>query len=260
LQISPEHIRGAILANWQLADAAGTCLVHRFSSGKLTVSGIFFGFLCNLLIVIYVDPSLAWRILTSTTLIPTVPLLVMIYFMPESPRYLMKHGRYEKALDSFNQIQTTPLLAARDFMYAHAQLEFESRMLKGTAHEFRSLADRIDVRNGSLAYEAQELSRTRRDIPQESSGIGSVNHERFEMAVLQRRLSNSSSLDINMGIQEARTRADKAGNPYSYHIGVTGYFKRLMQLWSNMRCRRALLAASTAMISQQVRNSVVNGD
>jgi MFS family permease len=87
-ELSPEHIRGAILANWQLADAAG----------------IFLGFLCNLLIVIYVDESRSWQVLTNTTLIPTIPLLVMIYLMPESPRYLMKHGRYEKALASFNQI------------------------------------------------------------------------------------------------------------------------------------------------------------
>ncbi|KAF1828804.1 hypothetical protein BDW02DRAFT_614210 [Decorospora gaudefroyi] len=151
-ELSPEHIRGAILANWQLADAAG----------------IFFGFLANLIIVTYVsDSSKAWRVLTNTVLIPTIPLLVMIYLMPESPRYLMKHGSYRKALESFEQVQTTSLLASRDFMYVHAQLDFES-------------------------------------------------------------------------------------NPYSYHIGVTGYFKRLVQLWVNKRCRRALLSASVSMISQQM--------
>jgi hypothetical protein len=49
----------------------------------------------------------------------TIPLLFMIYLMPESPRYLMKHGQHEKALEAFTQVRTTPLLAVRDMMYAH---------------------------------------------------------------------------------------------------------------------------------------------
>jgi cytochrome c oxidase subunit IV len=61
--------------------------VHRILTGV----GIFLGFLANLLIVVFVSDKLkVWRILTNTVLIPTIPLLVMIYLMPESPRYLMK--------------------------------------------------------------------------------------------------------------------------------------------------------------------------
>ena len=36
----------------------------------------------------------------------------------------MKHGKYKKALQAFITLQTTRLLASRDFMYAHAQLDF----------------------------------------------------------------------------------------------------------------------------------------
>lgn len=48
---------------------------------------MFFGFLANLVIVRYVkDPEVGrkvgWRILTNTVLVPTVPLLIMIYLMP----------------------------------------------------------------------------------------------------------------------------------------------------------------------------------
>jgi len=239
--MSPEHIRGAILANWQLADAAG----------------IFFGFLCNLLIVIHVDPNAAWRVLTNTTLIPTIPLLVMIYLMPESPRYLMKHGRYNEALSAFNQIQTTPLLAARDFMYAHAQLDFESRIYPmKKASEFGSLEERTAEHTGMSPYKVPDLSR---DTSHAGLRAGRGNQERLELQNLQTRVSNRSSLDVHLGIQVARTRAEKPdiSNPYSYHIGVTGYFQRLRQLWSNLRCRRALLAASTAMISQQVCHGFV---
>jgi hypothetical protein len=49
--------------------------------------------MANLIIVSYVsDTFKSWRIVTNTVLIPTIPLLIMIYLMPESPRYLMKHG------------------------------------------------------------------------------------------------------------------------------------------------------------------------
>jgi MFS family permease len=262
-ELSPEHIRGAILANWQLADAAG----------------IFLGFLCNLLIVIYVNSeSRSWRILTNTTLIPTIPLLVMIYLMPESPRYLMKHGRYEKALASFNQIQTTPLLAARDFMYAHAQLDFESRMLKGRANESANLADRVDVsipdlsggasgrmesdtsvspqhsiNDGGRAAQVIDNEPDPSDSHQQSSQLNGDQRERdIELTNLPAWPSDVSTLDIVQGIYDAREASLKRENPYSYHIGVTGYYKRLAELWSNKRCRRALLASSIAMISQQM--------
>ncbi|KAH8725445.1 major facilitator superfamily domain-containing protein [Phaeosphaeriaceae sp. PMI808] len=264
-ELSPEHIRGAILANWQLADTIG----------------IFLGGLCNLLIVIYVsNPSQCWRILTNTTLIPTIPLLVMIYLMPESPRYLMKHGRYEKALDAFNQVQTTPLLAARDFMYAHAQLDFESRMFKGRANEFKNLADRVDISATNLSMRGprafttnlntshnsisprqstQNEARLRpggvlqpRDSHQHSLHDESGHDRAVGLVDLRRRESDILSLDIDLGIQTAKKQGAEKKNPYSYHIGVTGYYKRLAQLWSNLRCRRALLAASVAMISQQM--------
>lgn len=112
-----------------------TCRCSRYAvllgvyqlSYVLTRLGIFLGFVANLIVVSYVvNSSASWRILTNTVLIPTIPLLLLIYLMPESPRYLMKHGNYKKALLSFEILQTTHLLASRDFMYAHAQLDFVS--------------------------------------------------------------------------------------------------------------------------------------
>lgn len=259
-ELSPEHIRGAILANWQLADAAG----------------IFLGFLANLLIVIYVEDKFrSWRILTNTVLIPTIPLLVMIYLMPESPRYLMKHGRYRKALEAFEQIQTTSLLASRDFMYAHAQLDFESRLMKGSAQEQGNLAQRIDISTqtlpGGLADPQPALPNNPRSpeqsitTPIDESDVQRLAPSReivrdftiqdprsrerdVELTNLRHRSSDLSSLDINLDIERTR----KKRNPYAYHIGITGYFKRLAQLTTNRRCRRALLSASISMISQQM--------
>lgn len=61
----------------------------------------------------------------------------------------MKHGYYRKALESFCIIQPTPLLAARDLMYAHAQLEVESRLIEKrktspqAVEELPDLGDRL---------------------------------------------------------------------------------------------------------------------
>ncbi|KAF2867314.1 major facilitator superfamily domain-containing protein [Massariosphaeria phaeospora] len=252
-EIAPEHIRGAILANWQLADAAG----------------IFLGFVVNLVVVSYVKESFrSWRILTNTVLIPTLPLLVLIYLMPESPRYLMKHGSYRKALDAFTMIQTTPLLASRDFMYAHAQLDFESRLLNGKGDERGDLSQRID-RNSAVRSGTDVAQMTASDeridgmvAPPGVRGIAeprdshqqltdqpqSGREENIELSNLRRQTSDLSSLEMDL----RERRIGKKDNPYFYHIGVTGYFNRLIELWRNKRCRRALLSASVAMIAQQM--------
>ncbi|KAF2265095.1 MFS general substrate transporter [Lojkania enalia] len=248
-EISPEHIRGAILANWQLADALG----------------IFLGFMCNLIIVSYVSDSFkSWRILTNTVLIPTIPLFIMIYLMPESPRYLMKHGKYRRALEAFCMINTTPLLASRDFMYAHAQLDFESRLMRGSVDERAHLANRIErgetnpsasgsISPGQRASQEGENYPVRdcfapRDSHQQSSSRETQNRRNIELSDMVDQRSDTSSLDLELAI----CQAGKKDNPYAYHIGVTGYFRRCTQLWSNKRCRRALLAASIAMIAQQM--------
>ncbi|KAF2183473.1 MFS general substrate transporter [Zopfia rhizophila CBS 207.26] len=278
-EISPEHIRGAILANWQLADAAGMLL----------------GFLTNLIIVSFInsdkseDLDRSWRIITNTVLIPAIPLLIMIYLMPESPRYLMKHGKYRRALEAFIMIQTTPLLASRDFMYAHAQLDFESRLMRGKADEHGNLGDRIarsenhlpdsgseriiqgpgmagatSQTNSSLAASIRQLGNERNtdaramsetmDSHQQPSPTGRGNP--FEYIELSNvgdggigsHLSDASSVDGENGVRQV----GKKGNPYFYYIGAAGYFKRLGQLWTERRCRRALLSAGIAMIAQQM--------
>ncbi|KAF1978786.1 MFS general substrate transporter [Bimuria novae-zelandiae CBS 107.79] len=256
-ETSPEHIRGAILANWQLADAAG----------------IFLAFVVNLAIVSYVsNASVSWRILTNTALIPTIPLLLLIYLMPESPRYLMKHGRYQKALQAFEFLQTTRLLASRDFMYAHAQLDFESRLLHGGANQRENLAERIagsssrvlqvvDSEPGSIRLVERDASQTlispadqvlritERSACETSAPRDSHQASRDETqakTIVSKEVQGIVSTDPDM---QVRTEKD---NPYLYIIGVTGYFKRLRELWINRRCRRALLSAGVAMISQQM--------
>lgn len=69
--------------------------------------------------------DIAWRLQLGSAFIPAVPLLIGIYFCPESPRWLLKKGRHLKAYKSLLRLRNTPLQAARDLYYIHAQLEAE---------------------------------------------------------------------------------------------------------------------------------------
>ena len=52
------------------------------------------------------------------------------------------------------------------------------------------------------------------------------------------------------GLEKALRVIRARDNPYSYHIGLAGYLNRLAQLWRVKRCRRALVCAVVAMLSQ----------
>jgi hypothetical protein len=131
----------------------------------------------------------------------------------------MKHGYYRKALESFCIIQPTPLLAARDLMYAHAQLEVESHLIERrktspqAVDELPDLGDRL-----------------------RSSGIQHVQDGTVPV------------VDKEAGAREVGPQ----DNPYTYQFGVNGYWRRLSQLFSEPRCTRALLSAAVAMITQQI--------
>ena len=77
----------------------------------------------------------------------------MIFMCPESPRWLMKKGRYTQAFQAMSKLRHTPLIAARDMYYAHVQLLEESAVVQGRTY-FSRLAELFTiprVRRGTLA-------------------------------------------------------------------------------------------------------------
>lgn len=107
----PASIRGGLVMSWQM----------------WTAFGIFLGFCANL--AMYTVGPLAWRLQLGSAFIPAVPLVIGIYFCPESPRWYMKKGRYREAYQSLLRLRNTPLQAARDLYYVHAQLIEESAII-----------------------------------------------------------------------------------------------------------------------------------
>jgi sugar porter (SP) family MFS transporter len=115
----PALIRGGLVMSWQM----------------WTAFGIFLGFCANL--AVYNVGPIAWRLQLGSAFIPAVPLLIGIYFCPESPRWLMKKGRYAEAYKSLLRLRNSPLQAARDLYYVHAQLVIEHQVIGNTNYAQR---------------------------------------------------------------------------------------------------------------------------
>lgn len=73
--------------------------------------------------------EISWRLQFGSAFIPAVPLLLGIYFCPESPRWYLKQKRYVKAWESLLRLRNTPLQAARDLYNISCLLDQESAIL-----------------------------------------------------------------------------------------------------------------------------------
>ncbi|KAF2839531.1 MFS general substrate transporter [Patellaria atrata CBS 101060] len=108
-ETAPRATRGSLVISWQLMDAFG----------------IFLGFAAN--IVVYDS----WRKMVAAAFIPALLLLILVPLCTESPRWLLKKGRYKDALNAFARLRgaSTPLLACRDLYYTHVQIQSETKYL-----------------------------------------------------------------------------------------------------------------------------------
>lgn len=61
--------------------------------------------------------------------IPAVPLVLLIYLCPESPRWLMKKNRYVEAWKSLQVLRRNEIQVARDVYYIHAQVTIEAAII-----------------------------------------------------------------------------------------------------------------------------------
>jgi len=82
-----------------------------------------------------------------------VPLLLLIYLCPESPRWYMKKNRYAEAWKSMAKLRSHPVQVARDMFYIHSQLELEIQLLRRStyAQRFVELFTVPRVRRATLA-------------------------------------------------------------------------------------------------------------
>lgn len=120
-EVSPAHLRGNSHFLYPVSrnelTGAGRFLVS-WQTG--TALGIAFSAVIPL-----IEP-LSWRFQISSSFIPSVILLFLVYVGSESPRWLLKKERYVEAYEVLVRLRGNDLLAARDLIQIKAQLEIET--------------------------------------------------------------------------------------------------------------------------------------
>ncbi|OXV07360.1 hypothetical protein Egran_04877 [Elaphomyces granulatus] len=109
---APSNIRGGLVMSWQV----------------WTAFGIFMGTCANLIVVDV--GAIAWRLQLGSAFIPAIPLVLGVWFTPESPRWLMLKKNHKKAYRSLLRLRNSPLQAARDLYYINALLVQEELLLE----------------------------------------------------------------------------------------------------------------------------------
>ena len=98
--------------------------------------GIFMGTCANL--AVGKTGSISWRLQFGSAFIPAVPIVLGIWFCPESPRWYMRKGRYLDAYKSLLRLRNTPMQACRDLYYMHCLLEQEKVLVEEAGFKVNS--------------------------------------------------------------------------------------------------------------------------
>ncbi|KAF2853721.1 MFS general substrate transporter [Plenodomus tracheiphilus IPT5] len=256
-EVSPTHLRGALVMNWQLYDTLG----------------ILFGFAANL--IVSQTGNGKWRYEVASVAIPALVLLSIVWTVPESPRYLLKNGRYKDSFASFCAIRETPLQAAAELFYANAQIQAEMRLLGRAQHCTKEAVEQqkqhsngktIQPSNGDAEKAlSEQRSNLEADVSRPMDPAGprlsvqlpctpdpnAVMEDRYQESTVNgclplparfRRLWNfvmSSPTDDNL-------------EEYQRCVKTSLYITRLIELFRIPRIRRATVAALVVMISQQL--------
>lgn len=75
--------------------------------------------------VTFLGETSPWRWMLASTSIPPLLVMLQVYLCPESPRWYMEKGKYEKAFKALCRLRKHKIQAARDMYYAFKLLEIE---------------------------------------------------------------------------------------------------------------------------------------
>ncbi|KAK4686393.1 hypothetical protein P7C73_g3738, partial [Tremellales sp. Uapishka_1] len=118
-ECAPHRIRGGLTMQWQM----------------WTAFGIMLGYVTDLIFYKVSDPphitGLNWRLMLGSAGIPALVVLSQLPFLPESPRWLMSKGKYEKAYRAMLRLRGNEVVAARDLYYIFVLLEEEAAVVRG---------------------------------------------------------------------------------------------------------------------------------
>jgi hypothetical protein len=164
----------------------------------------------------------SWRILSATTLIPTVPLLLVTYMVPESYIFLMKTRKYLKAAEAATLYRKSEIKGYQDLISSHFQMEAEGQLMeqrKKAKHSTEKDLENMTVKDRNAMDETKPLPERLADGPP--------------------------------GCCPEPVATGKETRCYHrYHMKESGFFFRLWQVFDDARCRRALISSGLVMLSQ----------
>ncbi|OAK94404.1 MFS general substrate transporter [Phaeosphaeriaceae sp. SRC1lsM3a] len=247
--------RGALVMNWQLFDAFG----------------IFLGFAANLIVSQTGDDR--WRYEVASVVIPTLILLSLVWTIPESPRWLLKKGRYQDAFASFCYLRETPLQAAAELFYANAQIQAEIKLL-GRRYRRRdveasqatysphstnhAISDTLRRReNAYIDYNGNQRRSIAEPTPDPRASTSSPTLRAGNGEDAQEDKSVDACLPLPKRLKRLWTvftnqKDDIDLEEYQRCAKASFYVTRVWQLFSMPRIRRATTAALVMMITQQM--------
>ncbi|GAV49361.1 hypothetical protein ZYGR_0N07680 [Zygosaccharomyces rouxii] len=110
-ECSPAVSRGAILMLWQMFIALGVCLGSVFNRAFIQIPG-----------------SASWRLMIGSSVVPPLVTGILIYFPPESPRWLLIHDKPRESLLALLKLRSTPVSGAKDFYVLYESLKYERKL------------------------------------------------------------------------------------------------------------------------------------
>lgn len=130
----PSGITGLVRPVWFQA-RAHTVLTRPATTGRTGVSCLARELEYSVEKADIVDADLA-LVAVRRAALPAFFVMAQVYFLPESPRWLIGRGRYREAFNSLCRLRHTKLQAARDLFLINALLEEEANMPTGKAAFF----------------------------------------------------------------------------------------------------------------------------
>lgn len=131
-EISPARVRGRMVSVNQLAIVGGISIVY-FVNYSIAIAGDDAW-----------NSQLGWRWMFASEALPAMLLLVLLFFVPESPRWLTKQGRGEEALGILSRVGGTEF-ARREMAEIQGALAQESGSILQLLHPGMRMALMIGV-------------------------------------------------------------------------------------------------------------------
>jgi MFS transporter, SP family, galactose:H+ symporter len=199
-EVAPAPVRGALVSIYQFAITIGILLAYVVDYGLAAGGG--------------------WRWMLGIGVVPALVLVVGMFFMPESPRYLFKTGRDAFARSELQRVYDGAAEAAVEERSIHESLAIKS----GGLAAFRGRELRLALMIGVALAVLQQVTGINTIIyygPQifQMAGIGSATH-----SILAEALVGTVNCLLTL---VAIFLVDRVGRKPLLYIGVTGMFVAL---------------------------------